>query len=250
LLKIEDHATDQDQHAHVSNNTHKMDTHALTAQLELLPHKETVDALPHQLALLPVNTLVIQLTATNADNARLDGYHHKTEDHAIDQDQLVLVSNNTHKMDTHASTAQLDQSLPTTTETVSQLQHVLVMDNTSVMLQTATNADNAKPDGYQLKTEDHATDQDQLVLVFNNTLKMDMHVITAQLELLPHKETVHVSVPQPALVLDNTSVIPLTAINADNAKPDGYQLKTEDHATDQDQLVHAFRNTLLMDMLA
>jgi hypothetical protein len=49
-----------------------MDTHALIAQLELLPHKETLDAFPHQLALVVDNTSVIQLTATNADNAKLD----------------------------------------------------------------------------------------------------------------------------------------------------------------------------------
>ena len=137
-----------------------------------------------------------------------------------DQDQLVLVSNNTHKMDTHAWTAQ-PELLPHK-ETLDALPHqlALVMDNTSVMLQTATNAEHAKPDGYQLKTEDHATDQDQHAHVFNNTHKMDTHAWTAQLELLPHKETVDVLLLQLALVLDNTSVTKPTVTNADNAKPD------------------------------
>ena len=107
-----------------------MDTHAWTAQLELLPHKETLDALPHQHALEMDNTSVMLQTVTNADNARLDGYQLKTEDHATDQDQHAHAFNNTQKMDMHASTAQLEQLLIKETKTVSKHHNALEMDNT------------------------------------------------------------------------------------------------------------------------
>jgi hypothetical protein len=72
LHQIEDHVSDQDQPVLAFSNTLKMDTHASTVHLELLPHKETLDVLLHQLALEPDNTSVIKPTVTNADNAKPD----------------------------------------------------------------------------------------------------------------------------------------------------------------------------------
>ena len=58
----------------------------------------------------------------NVEHALFHKYQPWIDNHAIDQDQLAHVHKDTHKMDTHASNAQMVKELIMETETVSQFQ--------------------------------------------------------------------------------------------------------------------------------
>jgi hypothetical protein len=176
-LQIEEDATDLFQPVIVSNNTHQMDIHALTAKLDmLLPTTTETVSQPH-LALSDKNIveLVILITVTDADNVSSHKSQLLIEVDAIDQKNNADVLKCTRQMDMNVKSAQQDKLLPSRTQDVSQLQLVSEISNTSVTIRTATNADNVSPHKSQLPIEEDAIDLFQSVTAFNNTQLMDMN---------------------------------------------------------------------------
>jgi hypothetical protein len=142
-----------------------------------------------------------------------------------------------------------------TTSLVFQLQDVLVPTNISesVMLKTAMLVDPVPSHSSQLRIEMVATDQDQLAVASRDTLKTDMLVNNAQIDLLLIQGTTK-TVSQLLLVSDPTNILDFQmlriAMHAELANYHSSQLRTDKDVIDQDQLVTASRDTLMMDIHA
>jgi hypothetical protein len=124
--------------------------------------------------------------ALHAEAAQLELTQMLLEPIASDHKQFATVFKDNQLMDSNALTVVIDKLLTQpTVNNVLQLQ--LVLETTSiselVMLLVATNADHVLQDSLLLKTEIHATDQDQLATVSKDTLQMDTNAKTAKLVL-------------------------------------------------------------------
>jgi hypothetical protein len=189
-------------------------------------------------------------TAMHAEPVLFHSSQLKTEPDVIDQDQLAAATKDTAKMAMLANNAQTDSLLTQeTTETVSQLRHALQAINilALVMLKTAMHAEPANFHSFQLRTELDVIDQDQLATVSKDTQMMDMNASNAQSDSLLTQETTR-PVFQLTLVEVQTNILvtSTTAMLAELALFHSSQEKTEAHATDQDQLAHVLKDTLLM----
>jgi hypothetical protein len=249
-LLTEEDVIDQDQHVDVLKSTHKMDTNAFHAKMDILliMETETVSQLHH--ALVTTNILVMLTTAMLVELANFHKSQLKTEEDAIDLDHNAAALNSTLLMDTNAFHANKDILLITETETVLELHHALVITNILVMLTTAMPVEPANFHKSQLLTEEDAIDQDQLAHVLNSTLKMDTNAFHANKDILLMLETETALEHQLALETTNISVMPITAMPVELVNSHKFQLKIEEDAIDQDQLAHALKSTHQMDMLA
>jgi hypothetical protein len=237
-----------------------MDIHASTVdKVKLLTQITTRCACQLQPVMETTNikVLVMPLSAMLADHALLDYKLTHKELDAIDQDQSAIASRDTHQMVTNALTVDQDKSLIQITEVLVSLpQLVIKVANISVLVMQliASDAELAQPYSSQPMIDQDALDQDQLATVFKDTLLMDIHAFSVDLDKLSTQETTkNVCQPHNVLLPTNISVLVMlkTVMLAEPVLKTSSQLMIEpDVMPDQDQFATASKATQPMDINA
>jgi hypothetical protein len=168
-------------HAQEDNSQTNQELHAL---FKTSTTSTTMDSINSNVQV--IKSEVHGKAALHAEAAQLELTQMLLEPIASDHKQFATVFKDNQLMDSNALTVVIDKLLTQpTVNNVLQLQ--LVLETTSiselVMLLVATNADHVLQDSLLLKTEIHATDQDQLATVSKDTLQMDTNAKTAKLVL-------------------------------------------------------------------
>jgi len=179
-LLTEEDAIDQFQTAHVLNGTQLMDTLARVAQLDkLFLLKTTSNVLMLHNAIPVTHISVLPKTVMLVDTAIFHKSQLLIEEDAIDQDQTAHVLNSIPVMDILALAAKPVSLLMQITETVLELQPVLVQTNTMELSKTAIDVELANFHKFQMLIELDVIDQDQDATVPRSTLKMVMPAFLA-----------------------------------------------------------------------
>jgi len=255
----------------VSVEDQLLDTHARDAQLDKSKIQTTRVNAILQFVTEPTKSLdqLMPHHAVSAKIANGQNTFQTTRELNASLDQLLsaIASARTQLTeDTLVNSAHMDKDKTQPTNSNVSL-HQLATKETKflvlVMPKTATDAEPAQLHSFQDKTDLNATDQDQLVDVLRDTLKMDIAAKHAQLDkspLLPTKldkdsvmtgyQELNATQLKSAMAQEKSSELPKTAMLANNAHQTLSHLKTEEDVRDQSQPAHVLKDTLLMDMNA
>jgi len=255
-MREQDVSQDQRLNATACRDNHKMVIHASNAQWEWEEALETWRNVK-MLQLVPETTrssvLEILPAAWTAELVLKDSsFQSQTDQDVTDQEKSAHAPKSMHQTVIPANNAHQDKSQINKETNASKLQSAMVTERSSVLYQTATNAEFAQITLFQMPLEEDVLDQSQFVDVPKDTQLMDMIASTAQTdpsEIHPRttaRDASHNNAPRET----RSSHQENTASDVMSAHKDMSQMLEEMTASESSQNVAALNSMMNLVMFA